>query len=51
MYLKLTTGVKRERARMPVFKAILLELLLSSATALPSGIRVLSITASQAEGI
>lgn len=35
-YLKLTAGVKGERARMPVFKATLLELPLSSALMISS---------------
>lgn len=48
-HLKLTAEVKGERARMPVLKATLLELLLSSALMISSGIRVSSIAASQAE--
>lgn len=47
--LKLTAGVKGERARMPVFTATLLELPLSSALTISSGIRVSSDAGSLAE--
>ena len=49
MNLKLTGGVKGEQVRMPVFNATLLELPLSSAMKISSGIRLSSLTASQAE--
>lgn len=48
MNLKLTGGVKGEQAWMPVFKATLLELPLSSTMMISSEITLSSLTASQA---